>query len=432
MGFEQTSAKANNAALNKRRAGAVPRGIGSAFPVFLERGENAEVWDVEGKRYLDFAGGIGTLNIGHRHPRVVAAVCAQLDRVMHTAFQVAAYEPYIALAEALNERAPIEGPAKSLLLSTGAEALENVVKIARVATQRRGVISFVGGFHGRSLLALALTGKVVPYKHGFGPLPGDVFHAPFPNPLHGVSIEASLEGIQRVFKAQIEPEQVAAIAFEPVQGEGGFYIAPPEWIRALRELCDAHGILLISDEVQSGFGRTGKYFAVEHSGVKPDLITVAKSLGGGLPLSGVIGRAPVMDAIAPGGLGGTYAGNPVACASALGVIAAIDDEGILARADEVAARIRARLDKMAQEHPEVAEVRGLGAMLAIEFMRDGQPAPDVAAALSRQCLENGLILLSCGLYGNVNRILVPITASDAHLDEGLSIMEDALRRVLRA
>ena len=422
----------SNAALNDRRAASVPKGIASAFDVFIDRAENAEVWDIEGKRYIDFAGGIGTLNVGHRHPKVVEMVNAQLERVMHTAFQVAAYPAYIEVAERLNQLAPIDGPAKTLLVSTGAEALENAIKIARVATGRRGAISFVGGFHGRSLLALSLTGKVLPYKHRFGPLPGDVFHAPFPNQLHGVSVDDSLAGIKQIFKAAIEPEQVAAIAFEPVQGEGGFYVAPAEWIRALRELCDAHGILLLCDEVQSGFTRTGKYFAIEHAGVQPDLITVAKSLAGGLPLSGVIGKASVMDAVEPGGLGGTYAGNPVACAAALGVLDAIEEENLLARADDVAARVRSALDDMAAAHGEVAEVRGLGAMQAIEYMRNGQPAPEIAKAMGAACLSRGLILLSCGLYGNVNRILVPVTASDAHIDEGLAIMRGALKDVLAA
>ena len=421
---------ADNATLNRRRTAAVPRGIASAFDVFIERAENAEAWDVEGKRYIDFAGGIGTLNIGHRHPKVVAAVQAQVDRVMHTAFQVAAYEPYIALAERLNQLAPIEGSAKTLLVSTGAEALENVVKIARVATGRRAVISFVGGFHGRSLLALSLTGKVLPYKHKFGPLPGEVFHAPFPNPLHGISVENSLAGINQIFKAAVEPEQVAAIAFEPVQGEGGFYVAPDEWLQALRALCDQHGILLICDEVQSGFARTGKMFAIEHSGVQPDLITVAKSLAGGLPLSGVIGKASIMDAVAPGGLGGTYAGNPVACAAALAVLEAIQEDHLLARADAVASRVRTALEAMASQHIDIAEVRGLGAMLAIEYIQNGKPAPAVAKAVSAACLDRGLILLSCGIYGNVNRILVPVTAPDAHIDEGLQIMHAALDQVL--
>ena len=424
------SVHTDNATLNERRSAAVPRGIASAFPIFIDRAENAEAWDVDGRRYIDFAGGIGTLNTGHRHPKVAAAAHAQIDRVMHTAFQVAAYEPYIALAERLNQAAPIDGPAKTLLVSTGAEALENVVKIARVATRRRGVISFVGGFHGRSMLALALTGKVLPYKHDFGPLPGDVFHAPFPNALHGISVEDSLRGIRQIFKAAIEPEQVAAIAFEPVQGEGGFYVAPPDWIRALRELCDAHGILLICDEVQSGFTRTGKLFAIEHSGVKPDLITVAKSLAGGLPLSGVIGRTEVMDSVPPGGLGGTYAGNPVACAAALAVLDAIEQENLLARAETVGARIRSSLEGFAARHQQIAEVRGLGAMLAIEYMQSGQPAPQVAKAVGQACLERGLILLSCGLYGNVNRVLVPITAPDEHLQEGLDILSAALDAVL--
>lgn len=425
--------RGRNAELGARRAAAVPRGIASVFPIFIERAENAEAWDVEGRRYLDFAGGIGTLNLGHRHPRVVEAVRAQVDRVMHTAFQVAGYEPYIALAERLNQVAPVEGPAKSIFLSTGSEALENAVKIARVATRRRGVIAFTGGFHGRSLLALALTGKVLPYKHGFGPLPGDVYHAPFPMALHGVSAKESLDAIRRIFKTAIEPEQVAAIAFEPVQGEGGFYVAPFEWMRALRSICDEHGILLLADEVQSGFARTGKLFAIEHSGVRPDLITVAKSLAGGLPLSGVIGRAAVMDSIDPGGLGGTYGGNPVACAAGLAVLEAIEEERLLDRAVEVGHHIRSALEAMAAAHPEVvAEVRGLGPMLAFELMRAGEPAPDLARGLCQAALRRGLIVLPCGLYGNALRILVPITAPNDHLDEGLAILRASLDEVVTA
>lgn len=418
-----------NTELHERRAHAVPRGVASVFPIFIDRAENAEAWDVEGRRYLDFAGGIGTLNLGHRHPRVTEAAHAQIDRVMHTAFQVAGYEPYVALAERLNAAAPVEGPAKTLLMSTGAEALENAVKIARVATGRRGVISFVGGFHGRSLLALALTGKVLPYKQGFGPLPGDVFHAPFPNALHGTSVEESLSALHRIFKASLEAEEVAAIAFEPVQGEGGFYVAPFEWIRALRELCDQHGILLISDEVQSGFTRTGPLFALEHSGVKADLLTVAKSLAGGLPLSGVIGRASVMDAVPPGGLGGTYGGNPVACAAALAVMDAISEEGLVERAAAVGKRIRMALDALKAAHGFVAEVRGLGPMLAIEYCRNGTPAPEIARAVSQEALQRGLIVLPCGIYGNVTRILVPITAPDEHIDEGLAILAACLAAV---
>ncbi len=419
-----------NQELAERRARAVPRGIASAFPIALARGENAEVWDVEGRRYLDFAGGIGTLNLGHRHPRVLAAAHAQLDRVMHTAFQVAAYEPYIALAERLSALAPIDGPAKAIFLSTGAEALENAVKIARVATGRRGIISFTGGFHGRSLLALALTGKVLPYKQGFGPLPGDVFHAPFPVALHGVSEADSLAGIRRIFESSLPPSEVAAIAFEPVQGEGGFYVAPPSWILALRALCDEHGILLLADEVQSGFTRTGRYFAIEHSGVKPDMITVAKSLGGGLPLSGVVGRADVMDAVPPGGLGGTYAGNPVACAAAIAVLDAIEQEDLLGRAERLGLRLRALLEPLVHRHPKIAELRGLGPMLALEYQRDGVPAPDLASAVSAACLRRGLLLLTCGVYKNVSRILVPVTVPDPHLEEGVEILSGALAEVL--
>ncbi|MGH7187541.1 MAG: aspartate aminotransferase family protein, partial [Pseudomonadota bacterium] len=322
-----------NAQLVDRRNKAVPRGVGHATPVYAARAENAEVWDVEGRRYIDFAGGIAVLNTGHRHPKVMAAVQAQLERFTHTAFQVMAYEPYIALAERLNKLAPFAGPAKTILFTTGAEAVENAIKIARAATGRPGVIAFSGAFHGRTLLTMAMTGKVLPYKKGFGPFPSDVYHVPFPIEHQGVSVADSLKAIAFLFKADIDPARVAAIVIEPVQGEGGFFVAPKELLVELRKLCDVHGILLISDEVQAGFARTGKMFGIEHSGVEPDLIAIAKSLAGGFPLSGVVGRAAIMDACETGGLGGTYGGNPVACAAALAVIDVIKEEGLLDRAN---------------------------------------------------------------------------------------------------
>ncbi len=422
-----------NESLLARRQAAVARGVSMAHPVFVDRAENALLWDVAGRRFVDFAGGIGVLNTGHRHPRVIEAARAQLDRVTHACFQVTGYEPYVALCERLNALASGPGPNKTLLMTTGAEAVENAVKIARAATGRPGVISFGGGFHGRTLMALALTGKVDPYKAGFGPFPADVFHAPFPNALHGVSVEESFEGLHSLFKWDLEPARVAAILFEPVQGEGGFYVAPPEFVQRLRELCDRHGILLIADEIQCGAGRTGRMFAMEHYGVAADITTLAKSLAGGFPLSAVVGRAAIMDASPPGGLGGTYAGNPVACAAALAVLEVFERDGICERARALGAKLKSRLDDLAAHHPAIADVRGLGAMVAFEICEDGdpaKPAAELTRRLTARARELGLILLSCGIYGNVVRILVPVTAEDAVVDEGLAILAQAAGEVL--
>lgn len=423
----------NNESLVARRQAAVARGVSMAHPVFIERAENALLWDADGRRYVDFAGGIAVLNTGHRHPRVLEAVRAQLERVTHTCFQVTGYEPYVALCERLNRLAPGPGPHKTLLMTTGAEAIENAVKIARASTGRSAVISFAGGFHGRTLMALALTGKVEPYKAGFGPYPAEVYHAPFPNALHGVSTGAAFDALAMLFKCDVAPERVAAIVFEPVQGEGGFYVAPQDFVQRLRELCDRHGILMVADEIQSGAGRTGRMFAMEHYGVAADLTTLAKSLAGGFPLSAVVGRADVMDACAPGGLGGTYAGNPVACAAALAVLDVFEQERIFERADRLGGRISGFLDKLAARHPDIAEVRGLGAMIAFELCENGdphRPAAELTRRLTARARELGLILLSCGVYGNVVRILVPITAEDAVVDEGLALLAQAADEVL--
>jgi 4-aminobutyrate aminotransferase/(S)-3-amino-2-methylpropionate transaminase len=424
----------SNASLHERRAAAVPRGVANATAIYAERAENAELWDVEGRRYIDFAGGIAVLNTGHRHPKVMAAAAAQAERFTHTSFQVVPYESYIALAERLNALAPGDFTKKTIFFTTGAEAVENAVKIARAATGRPGVIAFSGGYHGRTIMTLGLTGKVSPYKHKFGPFPGDIFRAPFPNALHGISVEDALAALDLLFRTDAEPERIAAMVIEPVQGEGGYYIAPFEFLRALREICDARGILLVSDEIQSGFARTGKWFAIEHSGVVPDLITVAKSLAGGFPLSGVIGRADIMDAVPPGGLGGTYGGNPVACAAGLAAVQAIEEDGLLERSLQLGARMMARLEDIAASNwmPYIAEVRGLGAMVSFELVKDRatrEPNPELIGALTRRATANGLILLSCGLYGNVVRIMVPITASDAIVDEGLGIIERSLREI---
>ncbi|HMZ00184.1 MAG TPA: 4-aminobutyrate--2-oxoglutarate transaminase [Burkholderiaceae bacterium] len=429
----QRDAHATNAALMARRRAALPKGLGQALEIFVDRADNAEVWDVEGRRYIDFAGGIAVLNTGHRNATVMASVQAQLNRVTHTCFQVLAYEPYVELAERLNTMAPGNFAKKSFMMTTGAEAVENAIKVARAYTKRSAVIAFGGGFHGRTMLGMALTGKVAPYKAGFGPFPAEIFHAKFPCALHGVSVEDSLASIEALFKYDVEPSRVAAIILEPVQGEGGFYVAPIEFVKALRELCDRHGILLIADEVQTGAGRTGTWLACERwwaeAGVAPDVITMAKSLAGGFPLSAIIGRAEVMDAAAPGGLGGTYAGSPIACAAALGVIQAFEQDGLLARSNAVGERLTAGLRQIAARHPGIGDVRGLGAMVAIELFKDGdlsRPDAERTRAVVAEAAKRGLVLLSCGNYANVIRVLVPLTASDALLDEGLGLLGAAL------
>lgn len=416
-----------NSDLLSRRNQAVARGVASMHPRFAERAENAEVWDVEDQRYIDFAGGIGVLNTGHRHPKVMAAVSAQMERFTHTCFQVMPYEPYVALAERLNALAPGEHPKKSLFLTSGAEAVENAVKIARAHTGRSALIAFHGGYHGRTMMTLGLTGKVQPYKAAFGPLPGEIFHAPFPIPLHGITAEQSLAALDGIFRCDVDPSRVAAIIIEPVQGEGGFYVAPFDFLRELRALCDAHGIVLIADEVQAGAGRTGKVFAIEHSGVVPDLITLAKSIAGGFPISAVVGRADVMDSVAPGGLGGTYAGSPLGCAAALAVLDVFEEEGILERSLTLGEHMMKRLAEMAGRWSAIGDVRGLGSMVAMELFRseNGKRAPDpeLTKELVGLAAERGLILLSCGMFRNTVRILVPITAADAIVDEGLDIIE---------
>ena len=424
-----------NAALMARRRAAVPRGVSQSHEVFIERGLNAEVWDVEGRRYIDFAGGIAVLNTGHCHPEIIAAVKAQLDHYTHTCFQVVAYEPYVELAERINAKALGDFAKKTLFLTSGAEAVENAIKIARAYTGRSGVIAFTGGYHGRTVFTLGLTGKVAPYKTGFGPFPAEIFHAQFPNELHGVSIDAAMASVETIFKNDIEAARVAAIIIEPVQGEGGFYIAPPEFLQRLRALCDAHGILLIADEVQTGAGRTGKWFAMEHSGVAADLTTMAKSMAGGYPISAVVGRADVMDTPASGGLGGTYAGSPLACAAALAVLDIFEKENLLARGTALGAHLQTRLKTIAAKHTCVAQVRGLGAMVAMELCKNGdahQPDADLTKAVCAEATRRGLILLSCGSYGNVLRILVPLTASDAVVNEGLDILEASLAAALQA
>ncbi|MET3132660.1 4-aminobutyrate aminotransferase [Oxalobacteraceae bacterium GrIS 1.11] len=418
----------NNAQLQQRKDAATPRGVGVMCQFYAARALNAELWDVEGRRYIDFAAGIAVLNTGHRHPRLVAAIEAQLGCFTHTCYQVVPYESYVSLAERINAITPGAHAKKTALFSTGAEAVENAVKIARAATGRPAVIAFSGAFHGRTMMGMALTGKVVPYKVGFGPFPGEVYHVPFPIELHGVAPADSLKALHSLFKADVDPQRVAAIIIEPVQGEGGFYAAPRAFMQALRSLCDVHGILLIVDEVQTGFARTGKLFASEHFDIIPDLMALAKSLAGGMPLAAVCGRAEIMDAPLPGGLGGTYAGNPLAVASAHAVLDVIEEEGLVERAVVLGQRLGAHLQQLRATVPQIADVRVLGGMVAVEFMQPGSHEPDAqfTRLVQGRALERGLILLSCGVYGNVIRFLFPLTVGDAVMDEALAILERAM------
>jgi 4-aminobutyrate aminotransferase/(S)-3-amino-2-methylpropionate transaminase len=423
---------ANNTDLHRRRTAAVPRGVANSLGIYAQRASNAELWDVEGRRYIDFASGISVLNTGHLHPRVVAAVQAQLGQLIHSCFQVTPYEGYIALAERLNALAPGPTPKKSILFSTGAEAVENALKIARYHTRRSAVIAFNGAFHGRTLATMTLTGKVQPYKAGFGALLPDVFHVPFPSAFHGITPQHSLAAIEQLFKVDVDPARVAALIIEPVQGEGGFYVAPPEFLKSLRALCDSHGIVLIADEIQSGFARTGRMFAFEHSGVEPDLMTIAKSLAGGLPLSAVVGKAQIMDAPPPGGLGGTFAGSPLACAAALAVLDVMAEEQLEERARILGAQLVTRLKALQGKYPAIGEVRGLGSMVAIELVKNRraeQPDAELTRALVQAAAARGLVILSCGVYGNVIRLLAPLTISDELLSEGLSLLEAAFADV---
>ena len=416
-----------NQDLNTRRSLATPRGVGVMCDFYAVRAENATLWDAEGKEYIDFAGGIAVLNTGHLHPKVKAAVTAQLDNFTHTAYQIVPYEGYISLAERINRVAPIDGLKKTAFFTTGVEAVENAVKIARSATGRSGVIAFSGSFHGRTMLGMALTGKVAPYKLSFGPMPGDIYHVPFPNATQSISVADSLKALDLLFKVDIDPKRVAAIIIEPVQGEGGFNITPPELITALRKVCDEHGILLIADEVQTGFGRTGKLFAMEHHTVQADIITMAKSLGGGFPISGIVGRAEIMDGPAAGGLGGTYAGNPLAVAAAHAVLDVIAEEKLCERATQLGDKLRAHLEGLRGKVPGIADVRGLGSMVALE-LNDAAGKPDAEAVkrVQKRALDAGLILLSCGVYGNVLRFLYPLTIPDAQFARALDILSEAL------
>ncbi|MFE0016283.1 4-aminobutyrate--2-oxoglutarate transaminase [Mesorhizobium sp. NPDC059054] len=419
----------SNATISARKNAAISRGVGMTTQIYAERAENSEIWDVEGRRYIDFASGIAVVNTGHRHPKVIEAVKAQLDRFTHTCHQVVPYENYVRLAERLNGLLPGKFDKKTIFATTGAEAVENAVKIARHATGRQAVVAFTGAFHGRTFMGMALTGKVQPYKAGFGAMPGDVFHVPFPVALHGVTTADSLAALDKLFKADVDPARVAAIIVEPVQGEGGFYEAPRDFVSALRKICDQHGILLIADEVQTGFARTGKMFAMEHHDVAPDLTTMAKSLAGGFPLSAVTGRAELMDSPNPGGLGGTYAGNPLGVAAANAVLDVIEEEKLNDRANALGSRLKQRLEALRDDVPEIVDIRGPGFMNAVEFndMKTKLPSAEFANNVRLKALDKGLILLTCGVYGNVIRFLAPITVQDNVMTEALDILEDSIR-----
>lgn len=415
-----------NEQLMARKAAATPRGVGVMGTFFADRADNAELWDVEGRRFIDFAGGIAVMNSGHGHPKVIAAIEAQLKRFTHTCYQVVPYESYIALAEKLNALTPGSHAKKTALFSTGAEAVENAIKIARSYTKRSGVIAFGGAFHGRSLFAVSLTGKVMPYKAGFGPFPPEIYHAPFP--CHCASLAEVKKAVHGIFKADIEPSRVAAIIFEPVQGEGGFNVIQAEAVKWLRALCDEHGIVLIADEIQTGFGRTGKLFAMEHFDVVPDLMTIAKSLAGGVPLSAVSGKAEIMDAPAPGGLGGTYAGNPLAIAAAHAIIDVMRDEKLPERGQQLGDQLKGALEAMRKEVPQIADVRGLGAMVAVEFNQpgSGEPDADFTKKVQAEALKRNLILLTCGVNANVVRFLFPLTIQQPVFDEAMVILRESL------
>jgi 4-aminobutyrate aminotransferase/(S)-3-amino-2-methylpropionate transaminase len=412
-----------NENLQQRKAAVFARGQGNAYPVYVERAENAEVWDVEGKRYIDFGTGIAVCNTGHSHPKVVAAAKAQIDKFSHSCVMVNPYEVAVELAEKLTAIAPGDSEKKAIFVTTGAEAVENCVKIARAHTGRRGVIAFNGGFHGRTNLTMGMTGKVAPYKKMFGPFPADIFHAPFPMACHDVTEVQALKALKNLFKVDITPDDVAAIIVEPVQGEGGFYQAPASFLQALRAICDEHGIMLIADEIQTGFGRTGKMFSFEHAGVEADLMTMAKGIAGGFPIAAVVGKAEVMDAPLPGGLGGTYGGSPVACAAALAVLDIIEQENLLERSNIIGSVFNERLTQLQSEHPElILEVRNQGSMIALELVNNGdseEPNTELTQAIIANAASHGLILLACGFYGNVIRFLPALTTSDEIVNEGI-------------
>ncbi len=419
----------SNKSLNELKDRYVAAGAASPNPRFADHALNAEVWDADGNRMIDFAGGIGVLNIGHRHPKVVEAVKAQLDKLMHTCQTVMPYEGYVKVAEQLSNITPVRGHAKVMLANSGAEALENAVKIARSATGRNNVICFDGGYHGRTFMTMAMNGKVNPYQGDFGPMPGLVFRAPFPVPYHGMTEEQAIRGLEMTLKTDSNPKDTAAIFIEPILGEGGFYAASPSFLKKIREICDEHGILMVVDEVQSGFGRTDKMFAIEHSGVEPDMMTMAKSMADGMPISAVVGTDKLMDSSGPNSLGGTYTGSPVSCAAVLAVIDVFKEEDILGKSQSLGDKLAARFAQWEQKFPHVDNGRNVGAMAAFELVEtkeSREPRPDLAAALLKKTKEKGLILLSCGMHGNSIRFLMPVTIEDEVLEEGLAIVESAL------
>ncbi len=421
-----------NKELLEIRENETPRGVGIQTAVFADKARNAEIWDVEGNRYIDLSTGIAVVGTGHNHPRVVAAVKTQLERFSHTCFQVAPYDVYVKLAERLNKAAPGATPKKTIFLNTGAEAVENSVKIARRYTGRSGIIAFSGAFHGRTMMGMALTGKVVPYKAGFGPFPAEVFHVPYPVEYHGVTVQDSLNAIETLFRSDVEPERIAAMIIEPVQGEGGFYPAPAEFLQALRMLCDQHGIVMIVDEVQTGFGRTGTLFRSEQMGIEPDLIPVAKSIAGGFPLAGVIGKADIMDSVDPGGLGSTYGGSPIGCAAGLAVLDVIEDEGLCEKAQAIGRQIREWAEALQAENDCIGNIRITGAMSAIELVQNGDadsPDAELTKAIAALALADGVLLLTCGVRGNVIRFLPPLTIEPEVLAEALNVVGDTIRKL---
>ena len=417
-------------AVLERLAASVASPLAVTFPVVAAEARGATITDLDGNTFIDFAGGVGCLNVGHSHPHVVQAAQEQLERFSHTDYTVVPYEVYATLSERLLARAPFSGPAKAAFFNAGTEAVENAVKFARAYTRRPAVIGFEGAFHGRTLLSLALTSKVHPYKAGLGPFAPEVYRVPFPNAFRGLSPADALAALRRAFRTVVAADNVAAIVFEPVQGEGGFIPATREFAQGLRVICDEHGIVLVCDEVQTGFARTGQFFAIEHYDVEPDLITVAKSIAMGLPLSGVLGKAAIMDAPVDGGVGGTYVGNPVAQAAALAVLDVIEEEGLVERAAAIGDTMRTRMEGWRARWPQVADVRGLGAMLALELVEDGEPATERASQVVVEALQRGLLLLKAGVYGNCIRVLVPLVISDVGLEEALDVWESALDAAL--
>ncbi|WP_028913634.1 4-aminobutyrate--2-oxoglutarate transaminase [Pseudorhodobacter ferrugineus] len=423
-----------NAEVAKRRDEAISRGVGMMTQIYADRALNAEVWDIEGNRYIDFAAGIAVVNTGHCHPKVMAAVTEQLGRFTHTCHQVMPYEPYVRLAERLNELVPGDFPKKTIFVTTGAESVENAIKIARIATNRPAIIAFGGAFHGRTFMGMSLTGKVEPYKKGFGAMMPDVYHVPFPQDVHGISTADAMSSLNKLFKSDLDPDRVAAIIFEPVQGEGGFYPAPPDLLRSLRAFCNEHGILMIADEVQTGFARTGTMFAMHGYDVAADMTCMAKGLAGGLPLAAVTGRADLMDAARPGGLGGTYAGNPLGIAAANAVLDVIEEEQLCDRANELGSRLRQKLEAIRSITPEVIDIRGPGFMVAVEFGNPNthEPDADFTNRVRLEALKRNLILLTCGVYGNVIRFLAPITIPDDHFAEAMDILEASVAAARKA